>query len=150
TGKEHPTQDSTVKVHYTGWTKAGQAFDSTATAGEPASLRVRDVIKGWTEGLKLMVKGEKRRLWIPSALAYGDHPPMVGMPAGDLVFDLELVDILAPPKPPPVPEDVRAAPAAATKTASGLAYRLLKAGTGTRKPTATDQVMVNYSGWTPD
>jgi hypothetical protein len=44
-----------------------------------------------------MVEGEKRRLWIPSGLAYGDH----GNPAGPLVFDVELLSILAPPPPPP-------------------------------------------------
>jgi FKBP-type peptidyl-prolyl cis-trans isomerase len=97
-----------------------------------------------------MVVGEKRRLWIPSALAYGDRPARNGAPAGDLVFDVELLDFTAAPKPPPVPEDVKAAPPGAKKTASGLAYRVLSPGTGTAHPSASNTVVVNYSGWTPD
>ena len=51
------------------------------------------VIKGWTEGVQLMVVGEKRRFWIPGKLAYGENPPP-GAPAGTLVFDVELLDIV--------------------------------------------------------
>jgi peptidylprolyl isomerase len=150
TGKDHPGPEDLVKVHYTGWTKAGKMFDSSVVRNEPASFHVNQVIKGWTEGLQLMVAGEKRRLWIPAALAYGDRPSMGGAPTGDLVFDVELLSFSAPPKPPPVPEDVKAPPASAKKTASGLAYRVIKAGKGTQSPKATDEVTVNYSGWTLD
>lgn len=147
-GKQRPKVDDLVKVHYTGWTKDGTMFDSSI-GGEPVGFPVNKVIKGWTEGLQLMVEGEKRRLWIPSALAYGDKPEM-GAPAGDLVFDVELLSFEPAPKPPPPPPDVREAPKDATKTASGLAYRVLKKGKGTRKPKATDTVTVHYTGWTPD
>jgi peptidylprolyl isomerase len=149
TGKDHPSPTDKVKVHYTGWTKGGQMFDSSVTRGEPITFALNEVIPGWTQGVALMVVGEKRRLWIPAALAYGDRPRS-GTPAGDLVFDVELLDIVAAPKPPAVPEDVKGAPASAKKTASGLAYRVLTAGTGTDHPSATSNVTVNYSGWTPD
>jgi FKBP-type peptidyl-prolyl cis-trans isomerase len=149
TGKDHPGQYDNVKVQYTGWTRTGQMFDSTTTKGEPATLGVDGLIAGWTEGLQLMVVGEKRRMWIPAALAYGRRAPP-GSPAGDLVIDVELLDILPGPKAPPIPEDVRAAPGSATKTASGLAYVVLTPGMGTAHPTPTSYVVVNYSGWTPD
>jgi FKBP-type peptidyl-prolyl cis-trans isomerase len=149
TGKDHPGPNDTVKVHYTGWTKGGQMFDSSVLRGEPISFPLNGVIPGWTEGVGLMVVGEKRRLWIPAALAYGERP-RPGAPAGDLVFDVELLDITPAPKPPPVPEDVKAAPASAKKTASGLAYRVLTPGTGTTHPAVTSNVIVHYSGWTPD
>jgi peptidylprolyl isomerase len=149
TGKAHPKATEQVKVHYTGWTKDGKMFDSSVTRGEPLTFPLDKVIKGWTEGLQLMVVGEKRRLWIPGALAYGDHPRM-GAPAGDLVFDVELLDIPVPPKPAPVPPDVKAPPASATKTGSGLAYRIIKSGTGGKSPKASDRVTVNYTGWTTD
>lgn len=149
TGKDHPTSTDKVKVHYTGWTSAGRMFDSSVVRGEPITFPLNGVIPGWTEGLQLMVVGEKRRLWIPAALAYGDHP-RGGQPGGALVFDVELLDITAAPKPPPVPEDVKAAPANAKKTASGLAYRALTPAVGTVHPTAASKVVVNYSGWTPD
>ena len=149
TGKDHPGLTDKVKVNYTGWQTSGRMFDSSVQRGTPATFGVSGVIPGWTEGLQLMVVGEKRRMWIPGKLAYGDHPRM-GQPAGALTFDVELLDIVQGPKPPPVPEDVKAPPANAKKTASGLAYRVLQPGTGTDHPTASSSVVVNYSGWTPD
>lgn len=149
TGKDHPGPNDKVKVHYTGWTKAGKAFDSSV-GSEPAQFGVGQVIPGWTEGLQLMVAGEKRRFWIPGALAYGDRPQLGGAPTGDLVFDVELLEIKQGPKPPTVPTDVKKAPADAKKTASGLAYKVLTPGKGAKHPAATDRVTVHYSGWTPD
>jgi FKBP-type peptidyl-prolyl cis-trans isomerase len=148
-GKDHPGPSDKVKVHYTGWTTDGKSFDSSVASGQPAEFGVGEVIKGWTEGLQLMVVGEKRRLWIPGALAYGDKP-RPGAPAGDLVFDVELLEIKQGPKPPEVPADVKAPPADAKKTASGLSYKVLSPGKGTKHPKATDRVSVHYSGWTPD
>jgi FKBP-type peptidyl-prolyl cis-trans isomerase len=49
-------------------------------------------LAGWREGLQYMVTGEKARLWIAAALAYGDRPADKMVPAGDLVYDIELVD----------------------------------------------------------
>jgi len=149
-GKEHPGPDDKVSVHYSGWTTDGKMFDSSVTRGEPAGFKVSGVIPGWTEALQLMTKGEKARLWIPGKLAYGDTPRQPGMPSGMLVFDVELLDISAAPKPPTVPADVKAAPSNAKKTASGLAYRVLEKGKGTRHPAASDTVQVHYSGWTTD
>lgn len=144
-----PTPEDRVRVHYTGWTKDGKMFDSSEVRGEPATFGVRQVIRGWTEGLQLMKKGEKRRFWIPAALAYGERP-RGGAPAGQLTFDVELLDIMQPPKAPPAPEDVKAPPKDAKKTASGLAYKVLQKGTGTTHPTATSRVSVHYTGWTTD
>jgi len=90
TGTAHPAKDSTVTVHYTGWTTDGQMFDSSEWAGKPATFALDQVIKGWTEGVQLMVQGEKRRFWIPEKLAYGGQS---GKPKGMLVFDVELLSI---------------------------------------------------------
>ncbi len=60
--------------------------------GQPARFGLGNVIKGWTEGVQLMTKGEKARFWIPGALAYGDKPTRPGAPSGMLVFDIELID----------------------------------------------------------
>ncbi len=95
TGVVHPPPAATVRVHYTGWTTDGQMFDSSVVSGQPASFGVTRLIKGFSEGLQLMVIGEKRRLWIPAALAYGDNP-RAGAPKGMLVFDIELFDITVP------------------------------------------------------
>ena len=50
----------------------------------------------------------------------------------------------------PAPSDVAAAPADAETTASGLASKVLEAGTGSTHPTATSNVTVHYTGWTTD
>ncbi|MEZ4221185.1 MAG: FKBP-type peptidyl-prolyl cis-trans isomerase [Polyangiaceae bacterium] len=147
-GTKKPAQEDRVKVHYTGWTKDGKMFDSSVASNEPVVFGVGQVIPGWTEALKLMVEGEKIRAWIPANLAYGDKPGFG--PAGQLTFEIELLEILKTPKPPKAPADVRAAPKSAKKTDSGLAYRSLKKGKGTRHPTLTDRVAVNYTGWTTD
>jgi FKBP-type peptidyl-prolyl cis-trans isomerase len=149
TGKEKPTLKDQVKVHYSGWTADGKMFDSSIPRNEPAEFGVTQVIKGWTEGLQLMVVGEKRRFWIPANLAYGENP-RPGAPSGQLTFDVELLDIVKPPDPPEVPKDVAAAPASAKKTASGLRYAVLKPGTGKDHPTPANRVKVHYSGWTTD
>jgi FKBP-type peptidyl-prolyl cis-trans isomerase len=65
-------------------------FDSSVARGTPASFSVSEVIAGWTEGLQMMVEGERRRLWIPESLAYQGQP---GQPKGMLVFDVELIKI---------------------------------------------------------
>lgn len=149
TGESHPKAEDTVKVHYSGWTTDGKLFDSSVQRGQPTSFPLNGVIAGWTEGLQLMVVGEKRRFWIPGKLAYGENPGG-GRPGGTLVFDVELLEIKAAPKPPDVPEDVAAAPESAEKTESGIASRVLQKGTGTEHPKASDSVEVHYSGWTTD
>lgn len=91
-----PSPRSTVSVHYTGWTPDGRMFDSSVARGEPSEFTVGGVIAGWTEGLQLMVVGEKRRFWIPGALAYDNIPDSPGAPPppkGMLVFDIELLAV---------------------------------------------------------
>jgi peptidylprolyl isomerase len=90
TGVLHPKKSSSVTVHYTGWTTDGKMFDSSVTRGTPASFPLGNVIEGWTEGVQLMVEGEKRRFWIPEKLAYKGQD---GSPKGMLVFDVELIKI---------------------------------------------------------
>ncbi len=142
---EKPRAQDRVKVHYSGWTTDGKMFDSSVKRGTPAEFGLSQVIAGWTEGLQLMSKGEKRRIWIPEALAYQGRP---GRPAGMLVFDVELIDISRMPDPPALPEDL-AKPGAGAKTEkSGLISRVIKKGTGKVHPKATDMVRVHYSGWT--
>lgn len=89
TGTRHPRPNSQVVVHYTGWTTDGKMFDSSVTSGQPATMSLDGVIAGWTEGVQMMVVGEKRRFWIPAKLAYEGKDG----PQGMLVFDIELIRI---------------------------------------------------------
>jgi peptidylprolyl isomerase len=141
TGKDHPAMEDVVIVNYTGWTTDGKMFDSSISRGKPATFPVNRVIPGFSETLTQMVVGEKRRAWIPEALAYKGQRD----PKGMLVFEVELVDV-----PNRAPADVKAPPADAMKTASGVAYKVLQDGTGGRHPRTSNQVTVNYTGWTTD
>lgn len=146
TGTEHPKATDTVKVHYTGWKSTdGEMFDSSHRRGQPAEFPLNQVIKGWTEGVQLMVVGEKRRFWIPANLAYGDQ----GRVAGPLTFDVELLEIVKGPEPPKTPENL-VAPADALTTESGLKSQILKAGEGEATPGPEDIVSVHFSGWKAD
>jgi len=93
TGSEHPKASDKVKVHYHGTLIDGSVFDSSVDRGQPISFGLNQVIKGWTEGLQLMVAGEKTRLFIPSALGYGNRASGPIPPGSVLIFDVELLGI---------------------------------------------------------
>jgi FKBP-type peptidyl-prolyl cis-trans isomerase len=149
----HPAKTDVVTVHYTGWTTDGKNFDSSLPDGTPVTFPLDKVIAGWTEGVQLMVAGEKRRFWIPEELAYKGK---AGRPAGMLVFDVELISFKpaapkeVPSDPTKAPDDVQRPPADAKRTGSGLSYKILKPGTGKEHPERSSSVTVNYSGWTTD
>jgi peptidylprolyl isomerase len=145
TGKEHPAPDDVVTVHYTGWTTDGKMFDSSIVRGRPSTFSLNRVIPGWGQTVQLMVVGEKRRAWIPEALAYKGQE---GRPKGLLVFDIELLGVS--PSPTKAPTDVQAPPRDAKRTVSGLCYKSLQEGTGSRHPRSSSTVTVHYSGWTTD
>lgn len=94
-GDLHPAETDKVKVHYHGTLIDGRVFDSSVERGEPISFGLNQVIHGWTEGVQLMVVGEKRRLFIPSDLAYGQGTAGIITPGSTLIFDVELLAINA-------------------------------------------------------
>jgi peptidylprolyl isomerase len=145
TGDKKPGETDIVSVHYKGWTTDGKMFDKSGDSA--VSFPLDKVIKGWTEGVQLMVVGEQRRFWIPQELAYQGQP---GAPAGMLVFDVELLSFKEGPKPIAAPSDVAAPPKDAKKTKTGLAYKVLTKGKGKEHPKAEQQVEVDYTGWTTD
>jgi peptidylprolyl isomerase len=91
-----PTTGQVAVVHYTGWLTDETKFDSSVDRGKPFEFPVGrgQVIKGWDEGVASMRVGGKRKLWIPSALAYGERGVGNVIPANaDLVFEVELLEI---------------------------------------------------------
>lgn len=93
-GKQ-PTADNTVECHYEGTLINGKVFDSSYRRGETATFGLRQVIKGWTEGVQLMKEGAKYRFYIPYNLAYGENGAGADIPPyAALIFDVELVKVL--------------------------------------------------------
>jgi FKBP-type peptidyl-prolyl cis-trans isomerase len=145
TSTEKPAATDIVTVNYTGWASDGKMFDSSAARGNPSTFPLSRVMAGWKECVQLMVIGEKRRCWVPQELAYKGQ---AGKPLGTVVFDIELLETRGSPTIPP--PDVAEIPKDAKRTASGLAYRVLRPGTGFRRPDGQREVTVHYTGWTTD
>ena len=94
TGTVHPKAKDTVTVHYHGTLLDGTVFDSSVQKNRPATFPLNGVIPGWTEGVQLMVVGDKFKFEIPSKLAYGATSPSPLIPANStLVFEVELLEI---------------------------------------------------------
>jgi FKBP-type peptidyl-prolyl cis-trans isomerase FkpA len=90
-----PAASDTVSVHYEGTLIDGTVFDSSYERGEPAQFPLGGVIPGWTEGIQLMNVGSTYRLYIPSALAYGEQGAGSSIPPNSaLIFKVELLSIV--------------------------------------------------------
>ena len=108
TGTERPSSRAAVTAHYVGWAASdGKMFDSSYNRGAHGEFALEGLMPGLSEGIQLMVIGQKNRFWVPEALGFAG---MEGRPAGDLVFDVELLEINEPPPPIPPPPDVAAPP----------------------------------------
>lgn len=93
-GGMQPRTDSKVLVHYSGRLIDGTVFDSSRKRGKPASFQVNQVIKGWTEALQLMKRGDRWQLFIPAELGYGEKGAGTDIPPNStLIFDVELLSI---------------------------------------------------------
>jgi peptidylprolyl isomerase len=92
-GTDHPTARSKVTVHYHGSLLDGTVFDSSVDRGEPISFGLNQVISGWTEGVQLMVVGDKFKFFIPSELGYGNRSAGKISPGSLLIFEVSLLSI---------------------------------------------------------
>jgi FKBP-type peptidyl-prolyl cis-trans isomerase len=145
-GTRRPSGNDCVKLHFTAWKRDGSFLSNTRQWGEPQNQCLVTALPGVAEALSTMVVGEQLRVWVPAHLTFtgddDDRPPLA-----DATFDLELYEIV---KAPPTPANLKAAPRAARKTASGLAIEVLRKGKGNRHPHEQSQVKLEFSGWTAD
>ncbi len=92
-GSARPKPASKVRVHYHGTLLDGTVFDSSVQRGQPAEFTLNGVIPGWTEALQLMAVGDKFKVYLPPALAYGPRGAGRIPPNAALVFEIELIAI---------------------------------------------------------
>jgi FKBP-type peptidyl-prolyl cis-trans isomerase len=95
-GKTIPRKGNIVTVDYIGTLADGTKFDSTLDRKKPFKFRVEcgEVIKGWDQGIVQMSKGERSKMTIPPALAYGTKGfPGLIPPNTPIVFEVSLLDV---------------------------------------------------------
>jgi peptidylprolyl isomerase len=133
---------STVAVHYTGTLLDGKKFDSSRDRGQPIKFKLGEgrVIKGWDEGIALLKVGDRATFTIPPSIGYGERDMGAIPPNSTLIFDVELVEVVEPPKP----FDVKGKDT--LTTASGLQYIVVEKGKDTTKAEAGKNVSVHYTG----
>jgi len=89
-----PKLEDTVVVHYAGTLIDGRKFDNSYDRGEPLTIAVGSVVRGWSEILQIMHIGDKFKVFIPSELGYGDRGAGADIPGGStLIFEMELLGI---------------------------------------------------------
>jgi peptidylprolyl isomerase len=144
---ESPKPRDRVEVKYEGrLAKNGLIFDSSYQRGETSTFPVNGVIPGWTAGLQKMQPGDMFMFWIPSAQGYGERGSGVEIPPNaDLMFQVELVKVIADPwtKAMPWPTDA----SDILRQPSGLEYRPIESGPAEGgSPTDADVVLVHFEG----
>ena len=151
-----PTLRDRVSVMYDGRLTDGSVFDSSYARGSTSTFGVGQVISGWTEGLQLMSEGDEYIFYIPTELGYGQNPRPGGVikPGDDLIFRVELKQVVKPPEPRATDDDAWAKYTPwnsdlpeIVKTGSGLEYVVLATGDETGiTPKGEDMVVVYYEG----
>lgn len=89
----NPRSSEKVTVHYKGWLDSGKIFDTSYNKGEPVSFGLKEVVAGWTEGLKLVSEGGMIELEIPAQLGYGSQVQSGIPPNSTLHFIVELIKV---------------------------------------------------------
>ena len=136
-----PKRNDTVMINETMWNPAtGQTLFTNRSHGKPMPVSLATTATGFAEALQLLHKGEKGVFWVPAAIGYKVPPPH----PEDRVYEFELTDIQPAPA---VPADVAKPPDSALKTKSGIAYVVVRPGTGKDKPKPYDDVTYAYTGW---
>lgn len=155
-GGTTPGPRDRVSVMYDGRLVDGTVFDSSYARGSSATFGVDQVISGWTEGLQLMSVGDEFIFYIPTELGYGQNPRPGGVikPGDDLIFRVELKQVVKAPEPRAVDEEAWAKFTPwnselpeVQKTGTGLEYVVLASGDESGiSPKGGDRSVVYYEG----
>jgi peptidylprolyl isomerase len=156
TGKDLVRQFDNASYSDTAWDSDGRMLDSNETFGKQRTTMsaVYKQSAAMIEMLTSMTVGERARFWIDAEKLKGPGgKPPGGVDHGQICYEIEVAQVTKPEHdPPPTPPDVAKPPPDAKKTEKGVFYKVLAAGPGRdpRHPSPTDQVKVNYTGWTTD
>ena len=145
TGTEHPGPNDCVKLEYTAWRRNGALHSSSTVQGQPTTQCLQSAMPGLVEALERMVTGETRRVWVPGALTFRRRDPDEKIPKDDLTLDVQLRELMPAPK---APADLKSPTSRAQRRPSGLAFQVLRPGTGTVHPLSGARLTVQLSGWT--
>jgi peptidylprolyl isomerase len=150
TGAEKPNYWDRVTLQFTGWHAGdGKMIETTKHRQTPTMIIVDKKMPAFEEMLTGMVAGEQRRVWIPADQATVQTPgKQPGPPPGPVTYDIELVSVQKGQAPVPAPADVAEVPKDAQKSKTGLAWKVIKKGTGNEKPSQDATVEIHYTGWT--
>jgi peptidylprolyl isomerase len=146
-GPSHPPPDAFVDLVYAGWERNGRQFEGMGPNTPPNRYDLKELCPGLSQEIQQMAVGDKRRIWVPAALAYAKRTDFANAPKGDMTFEVELMNIV--PRAT-TPADLKAPPKDAKTTKSGLTYVVLTKGKGKRHPADETRAEVVYTGWTPD
>ena len=146
-GKGPKIQDGdVVTMQFSGYLPDGKCWETSVEKGDPIKYMIGKGLKGLDEGLMQMSKGEKSRIIIPYALAFGEQGRPGLIPAKtDIIFDVEVIDFK--PKPVAVPFEVKGKDTVVTP--SGLKYIVVSKGTGPKAENGKN-VKVHYTGYLMD
>ncbi len=142
TGENYPSDMHLISVDFIGWSTSGMKLYSSYDIGKPMITTLQSTYPPWREALERMVKGEKRRIWLPLEMVAASRGPR-----GAAIFELELRGLKSIPTPP---DNLVKPPEGAERTPSGAHTIRLEEGVGNKKPGPASTVLVHYMGWTQD
>ncbi len=146
-GGEPPGPADEVLVHYRVVNARGTTFARSPEQGDAEPLQMTALPPGWAEAMQLLPIGTRAELWLPAALGYGEGDAITH---GPLFIEVELVGARRAPQWAATALPFDAPPPGATYTKSGLAYVVIRKGTGTVHPSPGAKIEAHYSGWHTD
>lgn len=137
-----PQEGDIITLHFTGTLPDGTVFGDSYSSNQPVTVIYgrEQLLPGWEEGLGLMKEGGQAQLIVPPELGFGSEPVGAIPPNSQLILDVELLSVSAPPEPATVDEDDL------TTTASGLQYFDIVEGDGPT-PEQGGNVSTDFAIW---